>query len=249
MKKSTWHTHDVSGIFFAKLEPAIFRPGIHPDEDGRRCEDRLRESEAERFIDMFWLSETPVTQRQWKRLMGESNRPWETDGDELPVTGATLEEINYFLDLLNLEPKTKTLGLHYRLPTESEWEYACRAGRSELRPGGVVALASHWVEGLPRPEFPAPVKRVKANSWGLYDMIGCVWELCQPEAGCPLAARGGSYLSPEGDCRSGARWEIDCERSQLVGFRVAQSMRIDAFNPVAVPGFAERFAAWSKENL
>jgi formylglycine-generating enzyme required for sulfatase activity len=108
----------------------------------------------------FWLGETPVTQAAYLRVMGTN--PSYFKGDDLPV-----EQVSWG------EAKSYCEAIGGRLPTEAEWEYAARAGTVGARYGNIDAIA--WYDGNSRNEFH-PVARKQPNTWGLYDMLGNVWQ-------------------------------------------------------------------------
>lgn len=114
----------------------------------------------------FWLADTACTQQLWEAVMGEN--PSYFSAPDLPVDPVSFEMVTKFLK--------QTAFLDFRLPTESEWEYACRAGTTtnynfgdEIRP----TLARY------NEADPTPVKYYPPNSWGLYQMHGNVWEWTQ----------------------------------------------------------------------
>lgn len=127
-------------------------------------------------IEPFEMQQTTVTQKQWKEVMGSN--PSRIKGDDLPVTNVSWYEAKEFCR--RLSEKT---GDVYRLPTEAEWEYACRAGSQR-----------QWCFGNDEKKLEEyawyyknsdntihPVAQKKPNTWGLYDMHGNVWEWCEDE--------------------------------------------------------------------
>lgn len=149
----------------------------------------------------FHMSRTPITQAQWTSIMGIDRNPSEFVGDEHPVENVSWEDCQSFCRFLTdrdaaarITPRT----FRYRLPTEAEWEYACRAGTTtpylwgrRLEGGREFAKLYDRASArvLPLPWMPAPweggfaktapVGRHKPNDFGLHDMIGNVWEWCQ----------------------------------------------------------------------
>ncbi|MCC6697052.1 MAG: formylglycine-generating enzyme family protein [Candidatus Hydrogenedentes bacterium] len=126
----------------------------------------------------FWLGKYEVTQAQWSALMPRV--PSEFKGDDRPVESVTWEQAQQFADSLNA---TTTSGGTYRLPTESEWEYAYRAGTKSRYywgsdPRGTKIGAYAWYSGNSNSETH-PVGEKQPNAWGLCDMGGNVWEWCQ----------------------------------------------------------------------
>jgi formylglycine-generating enzyme required for sulfatase activity len=118
----------------------------------------------------FLLKTTPVTQAEWLALMGGEN-PSFFQGDALrPVEQVSWEDAARFCEALSAQT-----GGAYRLPTEAEWEYACRAGTTDERYGDLDAIAWYWDNAH---RSTHPVAQKQPNAWGLYDMLGNVEEWC-----------------------------------------------------------------------
>jgi formylglycine-generating enzyme required for sulfatase activity len=192
----------------------------------------------------FWMQTTEVTQGQWKAVMGTSpwsNAPDVRNGDNYPAVLITWPQAQQFINKLNeLDP-----GHGYRLPSEAEWEYSCRAGAQGIYSFGSDRKrlpdfawfdenASHVGEN-----YAHPVAQKGPNAWGLYDMHGNVWEWCQdsyhdsyqgaPTNGAPWSStefdshvyRGGGFRNAERFTHCSARAGLDDEdQSDNVGFRV-----------------------------
>jgi len=180
-------TNDL-GMQFVLIPAGGFVMGSPPQEpfrDGGGGEKQHRV-----FISQpFYMQTTEVTLKQWWALMGKQLFGRRKGPDNLPVTAVSWYDANEFIAELNARGKHT-----YRLPTEAQWEYACRAGTDTAyswgreidcsramyanNPGKAEAcVADHQSQGLEIGR-PAPVKTYAANPWGLYDMHGNVWEWC-----------------------------------------------------------------------
>jgi formylglycine-generating enzyme required for sulfatase activity len=183
----------------------------------------------------FYMGKYEVTQEQWESVMG--NNPSTTKGAKLPVTDVSWEDCQEFIKKLN----AKTNG-GYRLPTEAEWEYACRAGTTTMYSFGTSLTSSDAnIEG----NSIKAVGSYKANIFKLYDMHGNVWEWCEdwyedypagsvtdpkgPSIGKCHVIRGGSYYFSESIARS-AYWNLftPTYRQFNVGFRLARTVNVKA---------------------
>jgi formylglycine-generating enzyme required for sulfatase activity len=129
----------------------------------------------------FWLGKTEVTRGQWKQLMGADPSEWRNEGgDDRPVEGVSWTDAVEFCRRLTAEMKGELPpGYVFTLPTEAEWEYACRAGSTGEYSGNLDAMAWYGVHNpSPAAKGPQPVGRKQPNAWGLYDMHGNVSEWC-----------------------------------------------------------------------
>ena len=188
-------------------------------------------------INGFRLGETEVTQKQWQLVMG-SSASYFKGCDDCPVDSVSWNDVQGFLKKLNQQT-----GLHFRLPSEAEWEYACRsAGKDEKFCGGDDESKVAWY-GDNSNEKTHPVAQKQANGLGLYDMSGNVWEWTQdcwhdsydgaPSDGqswgrgaCPQRVlRGGSWIGVAGGLSSTGRLgSSPAKGSRNIGFRVAQDL-------------------------
>jgi formylglycine-generating enzyme required for sulfatase activity len=193
-------------------------------------------------LSSFYIGKYEVTQGQWKAVMG-SNPSYFKKGDNYPVEMVSWNDIQEFLQKLNA-----ATGKHYRLPTEAEWEYACRAGSTTpFNTGNNLTTSQANYNG----DYPynrnakgtylqhtQPVGSYPPNAWGLYDMHGNVWEWCNdwyedyatfaqtnpkgPSSGPSRIIRGGSWRIYARFCRSALRFNCldPNDRNNGNGFRV-----------------------------
>lgn len=179
----------------------------------------------------FYLGKYEVTQAQWEAVMGSN--PSGFKGATLPVEQVSWEDCQEFIEKLN----SKGIGT-FRLPTEAEWEYACRAGTTGDHAGNLDEMAWYKMNSDDKTHL---VGTKKANPWGLYDMHGNVWEWCQDRYGdYPTGAvqdpagaaggsfrvfRGGSWNSRAYNCRSANRNRYSPSyRSDGLGFRLVRAV-------------------------
>ena len=193
----------------------------------------------------FWMGKTQVTQGLWEKIMGSNpsnyldGKHWFGFGGktspERPVDSVSWNDCQEFLRKFNALPATKASGLTFRLPTEEEWEYACRAGATgaycrladgtEITDGSLGRVA--WFSGNSGDQTH-PVGQKMPNAFGLYDMHGNVWEWTQTAVGEDRIARGGSCCNWSWFCESSSRGgnSPDCRDLDL-GFRLCASGRAD----------------------
>ncbi|MEY2878874.1 MAG: hypothetical protein RLZZ15_1254 [Verrucomicrobiota bacterium] len=159
----------------------------------------------------FWLGKTQVTQAQWKTVMGSA--PSHFKGESLPVECVSWDDAMEFCRKLTARERAAGSlpdGYVYTLPTEAQWEYACRAGTTGDYAGDLEAMAwfSDNAGGMTH-----PVATRQANAWGLHDMHGNVWEWCADWYSGQLP--GGSVSDPKGAAsgsnrvRRGGSWADD----------------------------------------
>ena len=237
-----------------------FTMGSPDDEPGRDTDEG-----PQHLVDIsngFWLFDTPCSQELYKAVMG--NNPSKFDHDQRPVEKVSWEDCQAFMrSVAELVP-----GLQLTLPTEAEWEYACRAGTQTATYAGPIEIrgvndapvlheiawyggnsgvefdldkgvgASDWQET----QFSFPkcgtrkVATREANTWGLYDMLGNVWEWCRdgqreyraeletdpigPEASAGRVIRGGSWDFGARSVRAAYRFSLrPVDRDYNIGFR------------------------------
>ena len=176
----------------------------------------------------FWMLETEVTQAMWKSVMGTD--PSDFEGAQNPVERVSWHECDDFCKKLSSK-----LRLTVSLPTEAQWEYACRAGTTGAYAGDLGEMG--WYDEDFNTGSTHPVGQKKPNAWGLYDMHGNVWEWCQdwygsyttsptsdptgPNSGSYRVFRGGSWYHGARLCRSAYRnGNLPDSRFDRLGFRL-----------------------------
>jgi formylglycine-generating enzyme required for sulfatase activity len=185
------------------------------------------------IIKGFWIGTTVVTQKQYQAVMKMNPSYYQQSGPNAPVEKVSWNDVQKFTNRLN----AKAGSTIYRLPTEAEWEYACRAGTTENRYGELDDIA--WYRcGVD--QGPTHVVGLKSpNAWGLYDMYGNVGQWCQDwyeknyyvdsPPNDPNGANNAQYKVVRGIpffynvvlCRSASRnWFSPDLRLNYIGFRV-----------------------------
>lgn len=246
--------HNDLGMSFVFVPPGEFRMGTSL-ADAEDIAFEMAEPDAGKFLDEapvhtvvisqgFWLGRTEVTQGQWQRLMGDKPGPAEywaqADWEALPVVSVSWDMAQQFLTRLN-ESDTQ---FRYRLPSEAEWEYAARAGSTATRPVPVEQLGDYAWYIETSGDVPHPVASRKPNAFGLYDMLGNVWEWVNdrygpdtytkatrtdptgPAQGASRVRRGGSYHCPLYQTRPGYRSANAPDTAySVIGFRVVAEAR------------------------
>ncbi len=198
------------GMKLIYVPPGEFRMGSDPSEPGRHDDETAHDVKITRG---FWIAATEVTQAQWVKVMS-INRS-EPKGDNLPANKLSWPQAVDFCRKLS-----QAEGRAYRLPTEAQWEYACRSGSTGAFSGGTAdEVAWHMDDS---DGTPHAVAGKKPNAWGLYDMHGNVAEWCRdfyqrdlgsapavdpaaPAEGGARIVRGGSWDNFARACRGAAR--------------------------------------------
>ncbi len=233
------------GIKLMPIPKGQFQMGSGVQEEGYRLKEPRHEVTLTRD---YYLGAFEVTQAQYSKLMG--NNPSKFQGDQVgnidssnhPVYQASWEDAVDFCKRLSELPEEKAAGRVYHLPTEAEWEYACRAGsNAPFGFGGLELVDDYGWFSSNCKGISQPVGKKEPNAWGLYDMHGNVMEWCSdwagdypeglvsdptgPKEGFSRMIRGGAWLTPAMLGRSGDRafsFPPDT-RSDYVGFRVAMN--------------------------
>ena len=190
------------------------------------------ESEHEVTISKdYYLGVTEVTQGQYEKVMGTN--PSYFQGSKIvgsssnyPVEEVSWEDVVEFCKKLSELPEEKKAGRVYRLPTEAEWEYACRSGSKSAYSFGESSksLGDYaWFNGNSNGQTH-PVGEKKANAWGLYDMHGNAWEWCWDLESSYRVDRGGCWNDNAALCQSAfCLRRHPSDRYSLLGFRLALS--------------------------
>jgi len=217
------------GMDFIVVPSGTFRMGSPKGEADRSAEEKIHEVGLASFAVMT----TEVTQAQWERVMG--GNPSRFLGGKRPVEQVSWHDVQLFLGRLNRLDS----GKGYRLPTEAEWEYACRAGSStRFHCGDSRKELSQYAWFAANAQGGThEVATLRPNAWGLFDMHGNVWEWCQdwygPYAGVPernplgpfggteRIRRGGGWRLGAWNCRAALRESSPPDYSHdVLGFRV-----------------------------
>lgn len=228
------------GMEFKRIPVGNFIMGSPVGEKDRNPDEGVRLVEIR---NPFYLGIYEVTQAQWRAVMG--NNPSCFTGDDRPVEQVSWNDVSAFIDKLNAREKTDK----YRLPTEAEWEYACRSRTAgPFSFGNCLSTTeanyngNYPYSGCMKGEYwgkTLPVGSLRANAFGLYDMHGNVLEWCQdrydksyyhsnpshsfrnPTTGVKRMIRGGGWYLPAYLCRSAHRDIYGQEYGcDAIGFRM-----------------------------
>ena len=230
-KKKGIYTNSL-GMTFWLIPAGTFMMGSPEEEEGRSSDEVLHRVTISKS---FYMQTTQVTQGQWQAVMGDNPSDFTNCGENCPVENVSWDDTVKFIDKLNqADGKNR-----YRLPTEAEWEYACRAGSNVAYCFGndIWELDRFaWYDGNSGGETH-PVGQLEPNAWGLYDMHGNVWEWCSDwygnypsgavtdpagsSTGSSRVYRGGGWFSLAVYCRSAPRRNYSPDLPGLIlGFRL-----------------------------
>ena len=212
-----------------------FAMGSVVGEEGR-SEDEGPQHQV-KLSQPFAMSKTEVTQAQWVAVMGKNPSHFASCGANCPVEKVSWNDVQEYLSRLNART-----GKRYLLPSEAEWEYACRAGGTQPYCGGsdIDTIAWHHANSSRKPQ---PVSGKQANAWGLSDMSGNVFEWVEdcwnknyedvPTDGSAWMSgdcssrvlRGGAWFSEPGLARAAKRLRLPIDdRNGIAGFRVVRTL-------------------------
>ncbi len=239
------------------IRSGTFTMGSPEDELGR-YDDETQHKVT--LTQGYWLGKYEVTQAQYEAVMGTN--PSVTQGDDLPVQKVSWNDaMEFCATLTKIEKAAGRLpfGYEYTLPTEAQWEYACRAGTTTALNNGKNLSSEEkcpemdevgWYVGN-SDETTHPVGQKKPNAWGLYDMHGNVYEWCLdwygedepassvtdptgPETGSSRMIRGGTWNEVATFCRSAFRnYVLPTASDSYIGFRVALAPTKDITIPLS----------------
>ena len=220
------------------ISSGSFMMGSPVDEEGRSDGETLHNV---KLTQGFWIGKFPLTQSQYEAFVGTNPSMSKLGGINSPVEKVSWNEANeYCAKLTTIERKAKRLpaGYVYALPTETQWEYACRAGSKGAYGGNGVLDDMGWHYDNSDIKSEHPVGQKRPNDWNVYDMHGNVCEWCAdwlapypkedvvdpvgPREGTEKVLRGGSHCSISRYCRSAMRFgDFPGNRLDDLGFRIA----------------------------
>jgi formylglycine-generating enzyme required for sulfatase activity len=239
-----------TGMTLVELPPGRFTMGSASSEVGRNDDEILHDVEITR---PFLIGQFEVTQQEWRTVMGTSPSQFGTCGGRCPVENVTFFDVQQFLTRMNAHvapPQSKAPSLRFRLPTEAEWEYACRARTTGPFSTGenLTTAQANYNGHQPYGSFatgdfrqkPTAVGMFPLNPWGLGDMHGNVWEWTAdwygpyaesafanidphgPPAGDARVIRGGSWFFDANSARCALRYtHAPQDKGFSLGFRAA----------------------------
>ncbi len=225
-------TLTVNGIKYNMVwvEGGTFRMGATSEQGSEISDEKPVHSVT---LSGYYIGKTEVTQALWQAVMGSN--PSYFEGDDLPVEQVSWDDCQEFIRKLN-----SLTGQNFRLPTEAEWEFACRGGNNSR---GYKYSGSNYIDNVAwydgnSGDKTHPVVTKSPNELGIYDMSGNVWEWCAdwygdyssgrqtnpkgPYGGSGRVNRGGSWYNFARNCRSSIRIDdYPTYRDDLLGLRLA----------------------------
>lgn len=224
-------TLTVNGIKYNMVwvDGGTFRMGATSEQGSEISDEKPVHSVT---LSGYYIGKTEVTQALWQAVMGSN--PSYFEGDDLPVEQVSWDDCQEFIRKLN-----SLTGQNFRLPTEAEWEFACRGGNNSR---GYKYSGSNYIDNVAwydgnSGDKTHPVATKSPNELGIYDMSGNVWEWCAdwygdyssgrqtnpkgPYGGSSRVSRGGGWFYSARDCRSSYRFNSPTFRFNLLGLRLA----------------------------
>jgi len=229
-----------SRLLIVRIPAGTFQMGtdqiLKADDGWKACSTCPVRNDVERPVHRvtiskeFWMGQFPVTQQQWQEVMGSNPSYFGSAGPDAPVEQVSWKDVQAFLAKVNATQDRWAV----RLPTEAEWEYAARAGSTGETYGPLDDIA--WYGGNASHTIH-PVGQKLPNAFGLYDMLGNVWQWCQdwfgsystepavdpqgPPTGERRITRGGCFYCDAIHERAARRnRDLEDHFSQSIGFRV-----------------------------
>jgi formylglycine-generating enzyme required for sulfatase activity len=217
------------------VKPGTFEMGSPSSEKDRDDRETLH---SVTLTKGFYLGKHEVTQSQWEKVMGSN--PSHFKGGDRPVEKVSWTDVTSFCNKLTASERTAgrlPAGMTYQLPTEAQWEYACRAGtKTSFSFGDSLTSGQANISG--GPGETTAVGKYPGNSWGFHDMHGNVWEWCAdrygiyptvaatdpvgPADGSDRVGRGGSWTDTALNARSAIRYRCGPANSYgTLGFRLS----------------------------
>jgi formylglycine-generating enzyme required for sulfatase activity len=244
-------TDALTGMTFVEIPAGRFTMGSASSEVGRNADEVLHDVT---LTHAFLLARYEVTQQEWRAVLGTAPSTFTGCGPRCPVESVTFRDVEQFLAALNEKSRASGNPLVYRLPTEAEWEYACRAGTTGPFSTGEnlsTAQANYngrypYASATPGDyrQKPAPVGSFPLNPWGLGDMHGNVWEWTSdwyapytetepdntdprgPSTGEKRVIRGGSWYFDANSARCALRYtHAPKDKGFSLGLRLAANQR------------------------
>ncbi len=239
-----FYIEPTTGMVLVAIRPGSFMMGSPESEVGRNDDEY---SHHVAIPQLFYIGQHEVTQTEWKQVM-RSNPSSFAGCERCPVEQVDFYQVNEFLSRLNAGAS----AMRFRLPTEAEWEYACRAGTTTPFTTGTQLSTDQANfdgrfpasdrEGGASHEKTLPVGSFPPNAWGLYDMHGNVWEWTNDwygpyeprrdidprgaDTGVKRVIRGGSWRFDANSARCALRYtHAPQDRGNSLGFRVAADPR------------------------